>query len=179
MTASTLINPLHFANIRDKTIFLDTNVLVEGFRNPEAFSGLLEELTYHGCDLTAIGAVRLEFLSKNRSREELAKKLAFYNSALTSPEMTNRTFEHLFDDTALMYAFGRQANAFKAVDFMITAALKKYSAKTLVLTNDHHDFTTQLFDLEELIPLEQPTGGIVPFGLYSFSEDKYVKLIER
>lgn len=140
---------------------------------------MLEELTRCNCDITAIGAVRLEFLSKSRSKEELAKKLAFYNSALTSSEMTNRTFEHLFNDPALIYAFGKQANSFKAIDFMITAALKRYATKTLVLTNDHNDFTTQLFDLQDLIPLAPAQGSIIPFGLYSFSEEKYAALISQ
>jgi predicted nucleic acid-binding protein len=177
MTSKNLLNPLTLPNIENKTIFLDTNALVEGHKSPEAFAELLVELTDHGCDLTAIEAVRIEFLSDNRNKSELAKKIEFYNTALTTPEMPSKTFEQNFSDSALLYAFGRQAHAFKAVDFMIAAAMKKYAKKVLLLTNDHNDFTTQLFDLQEILPLAQSTGRIVPFGLYSFSEEKYATLI--
>ena len=176
MTDKNLLNQ-HTLRIKNKTIILDTNALAEGFKNPNVFADLLISLTEEGCDLTSIGAVRLEFLSKNRSREELAKKIAFYTSTLTSPEIANRTFENLFDDQALLYAFGYQSNAFKAVDFMITALMKKYSNNVLLLTNDHHDFTTQLFGIEELLPLVQQNGSVIPLGLYSFSEEKYVQII--
>lgn len=57
---------------------------------------------------------------------------------------------------------------------MITAALKRYAGRALLLTNDHHDFTPRLFDLNALLPLMPKKGCIIPLGLYAFSENKYV-----
>ncbi len=177
MTGTKLINPNTLPNIQGKTILLDTNAFVEGYSNSSEFSELLQELSGLGCALTTIIAVRIEFLSKNRSREELAKKINFYTSTLTYPELPNSTLEQNLGEYPLLFAFGAQAQAFKTVDFMIAAAMKKYASSVLLLTNDHHDFTPRLFDLKELLPLMPAAGGIIPFGLYSFSEEKYGSLL--
>lgn len=174
----SLLRPDTLKEISHKTIILDTNALVEGYSSPIEFAVLLGELADAGCGLTTIGAVRVEFISKNRGKQELAKKLDFYREALTYPEIPNRTFEAQLNESSLQYAFGIQAQSFKAVDFMITAVLKKYSSSCLLLTNDHHDFTTGLFDLKMIIPLMPERGCVVSFGLYEFSEEKYAYLLK-
>ncbi|HUC90128.1 MAG TPA: PIN domain-containing protein [Patescibacteria group bacterium] len=164
-------------NIRESTVILDANAFVNGYSYPTEFSALLGELIGADCTLTTIEAVRIEFLSKNRSTQELAKKIDFYQETLTYPELPTITFGTELQEPSLLFAFGRQAHAFKAVDFMIAAAMKKYAAKVLLLTNDHHDFTPQLFDLKALLPFTPAVGGVVPFGLYGFSEEKYAVLL--
>lgn len=174
----TLLRPDVLEEIQGRSIILDTNAFVEGYSNPSEFSALLDELAQEECNVTTIDAVRIEFLSKNRSTQELHKKVAFYQQVLTYPELPTRTFEPQLHEASLLYAFGRQAQAFKAVDFMIAAAMKKYSGNTLLLTNDHHDFTSQLFDLKMLIPLMPSQGCVITLGLYAFSEEKYALLIK-
>ena len=173
----TLLRPDTVKEIQNKSIVLDTNTFVEGYSNPDEFSVLLSELAQEGCSVTTIDAVRIEFLSKNRNVQELSRKVAFYGEALTYPELPTRTFEPQLQEASLLYAFGKQAQAFKAVDFMITAAMKKYSGSVLLLTNDHHDFTSQLFDLKMLVPLMPSQGCVITLGLYAFSEEKYAQLI--
>jgi predicted nucleic acid-binding protein len=177
MTNVSLLSPDASATIRESTIILDANAFVNGYSYPTEFSSLLAELAGASCTLTTIEAVRIEFLSKNRSAQELAKKLNFYQETLTSPELPTITFKTELKEPSLLFAFGRQAQTFKAVDFMIAAAMKKYASKVVLLTNDHHDFTSQLFDLKALLPFTPPIGGVVPFGIYTFSEEKYTRLL--
>lgn len=158
-------------------VILDTNAFVEGYSHPAEFSDILSCFAKAEVPVTAIEAIRLEFLSKNKSAEELQKKVAFYKETLTYPELPTRTFELQFQEYSLLHAFGVQAQGFKAVDFMIAAALKKYGPGVALLTNDHHDFTPQLFDLDILFPLMPSSGCVIPFGLYRFSERKYASLI--
>lgn len=173
----SLLSPESVSAVDGKTIILDANAFASGYRYPSEFSDLITELTTQDCPLTTIEAVRLEFLSKNRSIEELSKKINFYNETLTYPELPTNTFVRELREPSLLFAFGRQCQNFKAVDFMIAAAVKKYSSGVLLLTNDHHDFTPQLFDLAALIPFTPSEGGVMPFGLYSFSEDRYAALL--
>lgn len=180
MIKSSLISPDIAEQINGLTIILDTNAFVEGYSSPEQFSILLDELTGAGCSLTTIEAIRIEFLSRNRSLEELQKKVNFYISALTYSELPTRTYEAQFRDNSLLFAFGvQQDGSFKAVDFMITAAMKRYASKVILLTNDHNDFTCKLFNLIALLPLIPSKGAMIPFGLYSFAEDKYAELIKQ
>ena len=165
--------------VTGKTVVLDTNAFVEGYSNPQEFSSLLGGLAGLDCALTTIEAIRIEFLSKNRSVDELTKKINFYNQALTYPELPNATFAIELKEPSLLFAFGCQAHNFKAVDFMLAAVLKKYAANTLLLTNDHHDFTPALFTLATLLPLLPEAGGVIPFGLYSFSEEKYAQILTK
>ncbi|HEV7454982.1 MAG TPA: hypothetical protein VGO07_07020 [Candidatus Saccharimonadales bacterium] len=124
MTNETPLNPNTVPDIEGKTIILDTNALVEGYSHPDEFSLLLQKLIDHDCSLTTIEAVRIEFFSKNRNREELKKKNDFYTSVLTYPELPNRTFEQNLREHSLLFAFGKQAQTFKTVDFMLAAAMK-------------------------------------------------------
>lgn len=121
--------------------------------------------------------VRIEFFSKNRSQGELVKKTKFYGEVLTYPELPTIIFAQELREPSLLFAFGVQSHTFKTVDFMIAAALKKYVSRAILLTNDHHDFTPQLFDLKGLAPLVPDEGSVVPLGLYAFSEEKYAKLL--
>ncbi len=173
----SLLTPDLATAIHGQTIILDANAFVEGYSHPVEFSELLAELTEADCPLTTIEAVRIEFFSKNRSVEELSKKVAFYNETLTYPELPTITFKDELQEPTLIFAFGRQAQGFKTVDFMIAAAMKKYATGALLLTRDHHDFTPQLFDLKALLPFTPPVGCVVPFGIYGFSEDKYAALL--
>jgi len=175
----SLLRPDTVSEISGSAIILDTNTFVEGYSHPSEFAILLDELTHADCALTTIEPVRIEFLSKNRSIQELSTKAQFYEETLTYPELPTRTFEAQLQEYSLLYAFGKQSQAFKAVDYMIAAAMKKYTSHVLLLTNDHHDFTTQLFDLRMLIPLMPAQGCVISFGLYAFSEDKYAALLER
>lgn len=180
MTRSNLLSPEATEQIKGLTIVLDTNVFVEGYSNPEQFSVLLDELTNAECPLTTLEAIRIEFLSRNRSREELRKKVDFYNSTLTYSELPTRTYEAQFQENSLLLAFGvQQDGSFKAIDFMITAAMKKYASKVILLTNDHNDFTCRLFNLITLLPLVPAKGALIPFGLYAFAEDKYAELLKQ
>jgi len=177
MTLKSLLSPDLIEHIKNKTILLDTNAFIEGYSHPQEFSTLLDIITSQGCDLTTIEAVRLEFLSKNRNRTELTRKIDYYNKMLTSPPLATRTFEEETREFSLLFAFGIQSKDFKAVDFMLVSAMKKYASSILLFTNDHHDFTPQLFNLKALLPLMPAQGHMVPFGLYEFSEEKYAALI--
>jgi len=178
MTLANLLHPDVLKSIKHKTIILDANVFMEGYgQSSSAFSFLLEELAAAGCALTTIDAVRLEFFSKNRSRKELQDKIRFYDDTISNPALVIHTFEKEMQELPLLFAFGIQAQGFKTVDFMITAAMKKYATNVLLLTNDHSDFTPRLFDLVALLPLASGQGKVIPFGLYKFSEEKYASLL--
>jgi hypothetical protein len=179
MTSGHCFSASTAESIKGKTILLDTNVIVNGYQHPKEFQELLQNLSDLDCELTTIEAVRLEFFSQNRSLEELTKKVNFYNETITYPELPTRTFEQNMRELSLLYAFGMQVKTFQTVDFMLAAAMKRYSKNILLLTNDHNGFTPRLFDLQEVVPLVPECGSVVAFGLYSFAEDKYAALLRR
>lgn len=176
MISGSLLTSLDDKVLVGKTVIFDNNIFVEGYRFQNEIASIINTLTDKGCPVTTIEPVRIEFLSKNRSVEELDKKLRFIEQILTTSEIPSATFQNEMKEMPLLYAFGLQCQSFKMVDFTLAAVLKKYHSNALLLTNDHHDFTPKLFDLLGLIPLVT-VEGVKSLGLYQFSTAKYAKLI--
>lgn len=63
-------------------------------------------------------------------------------------------------------------------DFQLGLTLKKYGRKMRVLTTNHKDFPTSLYDRHHVITVEGSTW-VETLATYSFSERKYEEVMTK
>lgn len=153
--------------LRDKTILLDTNALIDAYRLPAEFYDLLQDFIKLGCDIVTTRTIAIEFLGKTTEEEALAKKVAFLEMLLGNHlvDAFYLPIDRGFPDKTDFLAFSRSANKFGNADFEIYLTLKKYKRHLLLITRNHKDFPTKLVNRVSFITL-LGTAEIHTYGVY-------------
>jgi hypothetical protein len=118
--------------------------------------------------------VRLEFISSNRSIKEFQTKRDFISKTIkvTVPASP----DDIRADNIFLYLFGRQSAKFNAIDYLQARVLRQRPTFKLITAN-HTDFTSKLFDIESVINFIT-ADTIITFGICSFSSNKYLKALK-
>lgn len=153
--------------LRDKTLLLDTNVLMDAYRLPSEFYELLQELVSLGCDVITTKTIVIEFLGSTTNEDDLSKKVAFLEMLLGKHlQHGYLPIDRDFPDATDFLAFSRAANKFQPADFELYLTLKKYRQHLLLVTRNHKDFPTKLVNRVSFITLLGKTE-IHTYGVYS------------
>lgn len=160
-------------------ILLDTNVFIDAYDKPTSFSNIFDLLKQNNNVLFTINSVLLEFLKGSRSVEEFNKKKQFIVSIIDNDIFTlTKNVEDLALklSLALLSSGGNTA----PTDLYLGAMLNNFKAsgKVLVMSKNHKDFPTTIFERVALINIENEKD-IQIFAFYRFDQQHYDALIER
>jgi rRNA-processing protein FCF1 len=157
MTNAFIIHPDTEELLKNSTILIDTNFIMDAWMFKVEFADLLAKIYQLECDIVSIRSVLIEFLGGTKDEEYLKAKINFleliFGKAIDQSFRTlpaNRTFPNNED----FLAFSRQANKFGSVDFELFLNLAKYKTPNFyLLTRNHGDFTANLFERKGFITL--------------------------
>lgn len=163
-------------NLKSRFLILDTNVFIDASK-PEgraAFADFFTRLHSGGCLVVTITAVAIEFLKGARNFTEM-RQLKDYletvcNGVLILHEERDAANQS-FIEPELVLSYGERARLVSYTDYLLAKALKKYKTAAL-LTSNHKDFPTSVFDREEMVILHKE-ADVTSYGVYRFSEKKY------
>lgn len=160
-------------------IFLDTNVFIDAFKNPESFHEIFVFLKKKDNVIFTINSVAIEFLRGSRSVEEFQEKKEFMLSIMNSEIFTlTKQSEDLALELTLVYQSPGSSTA--VTDFYLASMLGqfKHLKSTYLMTKNHKDFPTSIYDRCVLINIEN-THDIQTFGFYRFNEYKYEQSLKK
>lgn len=154
--------------LKNKTLLLDTNALIDAYRLSTEFVALLDEFVTLGCDLTATRSVIIEFLGSTTDAQ-IIKGKAELIEMIFGKKLTSNTFylplDHKMPELETFLIFSRQVKNFSAIDFEIYRTMQKYRSHLLLVTRNHKDFSTKLVERISFITL-LGTAEIHTYGVY-------------
>src|SRR3990172_8649951 len=158
--------------LSNSTFLLDTNFFIDSYSRIEDFEGLVTEFKSNNIVLTSINLVKYEFI-RSKTIDVVKKKEKYFN------EIVSVVLP--FDNQAEQYIVGiiEQYRQFmegvSLTDLLLAACLKRYHGLYL-LTRDHHDFPTTIFDRIHIFNIESAID-IKTYGVYTYKPDK--KILEE
>ncbi|HMH69811.1 MAG TPA: hypothetical protein VK502_00260 [Candidatus Saccharimonadales bacterium] len=159
-------------DLKDSTIFLDTNVFSIGARCQPLIDMLVTLKADHGCSLTTIPSVLFEF-TNGSSDLQIFNQRRELMSAIVDSVNPARYINNIDDFSVVMAKINGQNRSY--TDFLLAAALYSYRhAKVYLLTTDLRALP-KFFDRVSIIMAEEKSGDVKNFGIYSFNEESYLK----
>lgn len=163
--------------LRNKTVLLDTNIIIEFARNPLCFKGFFDELVDKEVIPAVDDSVKCEFLRKSNTLAKLNEKKEFLNSLLGTDERRTElpvSNEIFLEATGLsnLFNFLNDKNNSAMADCLLAAQLKKYKGNLYLATMNNRDFPLKIFDRVDIYNIEIK-DEIRNVGIYKFSEAKY------
>lgn len=168
-----ILSPPHFLqDLNKSTIFLDTNVFSVASRNKDLLELLVDLKNEADCALTTIPSVLFEVTNGSNNLEIYNERAEFVISLVT---MVNpMQFINNLSDFSVIMAKINAANK-SYTDFLLAACLYNYRhAKVHLLTSDLRALPS-FFQREHIITVEEKSGDVKNFGLYTFDEAAYTK----
>ena len=158
--------------LRYKHIFLDTNIIIDAYKSPDAFKELFEQLQSAPNALTISWHVRFELFRK-AYEQEYRDRLEKFLEALDIVTLPLGD-EVSFYKNALAVAQAYTKKKLKApsfVDCMIAAYAKRYTNDLFILTRNHCDFTLFLFDRVSTCAVDNDED-VLAIALYKYNNKK-------
>ncbi|MCL4400095.1 hypothetical protein M1506_02335 [Patescibacteria group bacterium] len=166
------------ALIKSRHILLDTNVFIKAFDHFDAFRPLFEFLEENNCQVVDFPLIQFEFtrntfLPDHREQRELFLKKIATASLPLHKDLIKDALE-----IARIYAHqGVQRGQISLVDCCIAAYLMKYEKNLFLLTMNHKDFPTLLFNRVSIFPVdEKTTDDVFAPAFYQFDVKKLTVL---
>lgn len=161
-----------------KHIVLDANFIIDSANYSELFAPFINYLKQNGATLTTISPVWAEILCGDRINTlQQHKEMIDFVGKIVDYTLP---FDENLNEIALnkiIPVYGKAKAKAGIVDLYLAGTLMKYRS-VILLTANHQDFPTFLFDRIEVIPVENEVV-IRMFGLYKFSQEKYELAIKR
>ena len=167
-------------SIKGTFLLLDTNILIDASKDPDAFDELFTLLKQHDIQGVHDSIAKLEFLRGARNNKELESYEVFLDGLLGTDRFvmpTNKDLHHMLFDDALRIArvSSRVDNKKMSVpDCLLAAQVSVYersSGKLLLATNNHKDFPPFLFEPIYVHLVFLKNGTIRPVGFYRCKVD--------
>ena len=160
--------------LKNKTVLLDTNVLIYSSRKRERWAELFELFEKNKCTLLSSDAVRFEFIRCARTwdeRRDLEAVLKTIDCLSTHPQDMESATEIASTCSAVFPEAGKRMSL---TDSLLSAQLRRYGNRILLATADVQDFPAACFKLEGVLPIEQGLDQQwVLVGFFSFDEQKF------
>jgi len=157
------------ALIKAKPLLLDTNFVIDTIIFNKESVDLIEQLRTLKCDLITTRAVLVETLGGTKDFDYINAKIKHLELLFQKPfeQIVKLPIEREMPDSDDVLKFSRQCNKFDTTDFELYLTLKKYQHTGIMLiTRNHTDFTSALFDRNGYITLFS-NKEIKTYGLYS------------
>ena len=165
--------------VKEKHIFLDTCVFINGFKPSsrqiiqKAIDYLVDTLS---CALITISPVYLEFV---KGADELSLrnlKTDYFNQIVSVTIPLSPSLIECAREISVVYR--RAGSKLSITDLFLAGTLKQFRTKAFLLTKNHSDFPTGVFDRECAFHLESSTQ-VESYAFYQFNEKKYTGVYVR
>lgn len=162
------------AKLSEKYLLLDTNFLIDVYKQPKFFRPIVDTLQQRGVGLYTIGPVAAEFLRGLKSIDEYEDRLDTLQTIvrkiiLLKPEVD----QVLLADTVRLYLLNGARTSLADL-YLATMLIRRSGGDTLLLTADIKGFPPNLFNLVDLLPVE--TGSDIRiYGIFQFPGDKLTR----
>lgn len=166
------------AQLRDKFVFIDTNVLAESFKDEQ----FLESLTslFPERQFLVDPLVKFEFLRDTYLPEEVRLRHEFIsdeNYFIVTPD-NQSIFSQVQKNAILLSRILRHKNqkSVPIVDLFVMAKVALYSGSSVLVTRDFTDFTSILFDRLNIFTFTRQMKNkeeILHFQIVSFNNEKF------
>ncbi|HTK03535.1 MAG TPA: PIN domain-containing protein [Alphaproteobacteria bacterium] len=148
--------------LHDSTILLDTNFLINAFAHREIYAVFLTKLKNIGVVFVAPNFVKYEFI-RSKTFDVVRRKEEYFHQIVDSVLPYDKALDELIIPTIEEYK--QKMEGLPLVDLIIAAYLKKYRGLYL-LTNDHSDFPTFIFERKHIFNIEDFGDKI--YSLYTY-----------
>lgn len=156
---------------KNKTIFLDTNVLI-GLVSIPPLEEFIISLKTQGNSLLTIPAVFFEFVRGADSISKFKKRSEIFDPSVLIDAIypIERHFEEMKE---YILIFQKIAPKMSFSDFLLALCLAKFSDAYL-LTENHLDFPVAIFDRKNVFTVDSDKQ-LRNYGLYQLSSEKFNK----
>ncbi len=178
MSQVTIQYPPQLLGNPDRWLLLDTNIFINSIKkdHKEAYARLFADLSKAKIQVVTIPSVQLEFnrgvktINDYRLRERLLSDI--------NVTVLNRVEEEYFNSTEFVIAYQGLAPGVSYTDLLLGLTLKKYGERLALLTSNHNDFPTTIYNREALVEVHGATW-VESLGIYMFSQSKYDEVMIR
>jgi hypothetical protein len=169
--------------LKNKTILLDTNIIIEFAKCPSYFKGFFDDLKDSDVVSAVDESIKCEFLRKSNTidkrgqKEKLLDLLLGIGEKRTELKITNEIF---VEATLLsnVFNFLNDKNSSSIVDCLLAAQLKKFGENLYLATMNNKDFPMKIFDRVCIFNIEMG-DEIKNIGVYKFSKKRFDIALER
>ncbi len=161
--------------IANKFVLLDTGVIIRAFEHFDNFEAFFKMLEGANCKNVYFPFVEFEFLrgayepSHKVDREDFLKEISGIN--LNAP-----TQAIIKDAIAIANCYSaRKHHSASLTDCSIAAYLKSYPQNLFLVTLNHKDFPTYLFDRVGIFPIDAQVD-IFTLAFYTYNKTKAEKI---
>lgn len=152
--------PTHLAG---KTFLVDTNFFIDSFSDRVLFRDFIVSLKNAEIVLVSISFVCLEFV-RSKTIDVVKRKNDHYSEIVEFELPYDKKLEVLAME--MIKEYKQYMEGLPLTDLIIAAYLKRYS-KLYLLTRDHRDFPTTVFDRLHIFPI-QSIRDVKTYGVYAY-----------
>ena len=160
--------------IAHKHILLDTGIFSRSFDHFDSFRPLFQLLNETNCQATYFPLIKFEllrdvFINDNRIKRQMFVEEVTRVNLPIPPNLFDRAISFANEYTE------HQVKSASLVDCCIAAYLEKYADNLFLITLNHKDFPTFLFDRIFVLPIDTDKD-VFPLGFYAFNKEKAKQL---
>lgn len=148
--------------LHDATVLLDTNFFIHSYANKNVYAGFIKDLKDISVALVSPNFVKYEFI-RSKTIDVVRQKEEYFHQIVDSVLPYDKTIDELVIPTIEEY--GQKMEGLPLTDLIIAVYLKKYRGLYL-LTNDHSDFPTSVFERKHVFNIDDFGDKI--YGLYIY-----------
>lgn len=167
---TTLYPPDIHQHLKNKFIFLDTNVFIFAAKN-ESFTDFLISLNKVGCSFSTIPSVVFELTNGSNSSDTYNKRIELVNSLVDRVDPV-QFMNNISDFYIVMSKINSNNPSY--TDFLLAACLYQYRNSNAILLTADLKALPSFFPREDVIAVEHGKE-VKPFGFYSFDLEGYAK----
>jgi predicted nucleic acid-binding protein len=149
--------------LNNTTVLVDTNFFIDAFNQPEKFKSLIDSLKADGVDFVSISLVKYEFI-RAKTIDVVKRKEAFFNELVSTILPIDKETEKLV--IGVIEEYKQYMEGLPVTDLVLAALLKKYR-KLYLLTRDHKDFPTVIFDRCHIFTVGT-LRDVWSYGIYAY-----------
>lgn len=174
-------SPTHFLipeELQYKWLLIDTNFLINASKTPLAYAPIIAKIKSMHSLMVATPMVKVEFLcGANNARQQRTFE-KYFNATVESLLPPDATINELALDKLLpTYMGGPRTKSF-VTDLFLGATLMKYDDNLMLLTANHKDFPTDIYERVSILHVTDSIS-ITSYAFYKFSRIAYAKTINR
>ena len=150
--------------LRNSDLLVDTNFFIDSFSTPENFVKFISTLKQNGVEIVSTPFTKYEFL-KSRTIDVVRRKEKFFHELVgTILEFDINTEKQMIE---LIEEYKQYMEVVSVADLILGCLLKRYKRNLYLLTRDHKDFPTTIFERRHVFNIDG-IRDIKTYGVYSY-----------
>lgn len=155
--------------LKNTTFLLDTNFFIDSYSHPAEFQKFITSLKKANIELVSTSFVKFEFV-RSKTIDVVHKKLRYFEEIVATLLPFDSETENLI--LSIFEEYKQFMEGVPFVDLILGAYLKRYK-NLYLLTRDHLDFPTTIFDRIQIFNVEL-VREIKPYGVYTYKPKEQV-----